>query len=178
MSTLRTYEARFDATSKYNIDWQPYSEGNLQFRKAPQQDAHFVPSLRSVQSSPGRKKWRRRAGRAFWAIWRTCGLTSGNFQVADPSTSRSTPVPPADTQLPRSDNVRLRHHNSSIRYSSYATKQLSNTKANTDSRQLGWEGQEKKDHRFRPHASLEDRPKSFQERLPDRCPKGLQGSSC
>jgi len=41
--------------------------------------------------------------------------------------------------------------------------------------QLGREGQEKKDHRYRPHALIEARHPQVQQRLPQRHPQGRQG---
>jgi hypothetical protein len=41
--------------------------------------------------------------------------------------------------------------------------------------QLGREGQEKKDHRYRPHALIEARLPQVQQRLPLRHPQGRQG---
>ena len=94
------------------------------------------------------------------------GLT-GNLQVADPFTFRSTPAPHAATLLLRPASVRLPRVQT--RAHTEPDKQL------TQDSQLGREGQAKEDHRYRPHAIPQDRQPQVQQRIPNRYPQGRQG---
>jgi hypothetical protein len=104
------------------------------------------------------------------------------LKVVALSTSRSTLAPTAVTLAPVSGSVRRTppSFNPPIPESTIAAnpslrleKKHSEDQVLTHNyRQLGREGQEEKDHWFRPHAVPEDRPPQVQQRLPDRYPQG------